>query len=109
MMFANGSEEGRGLARVDAKFDEAERLMRLSPKGREAYGRLSLLRAKLAREARVPAYRILSNAQLLELSELRPQDTTQLAAMTGIGTLLVRAYGDEIVAALRVELAKITG
>ena len=107
MVFAHAHSPLASESRVLAKFREAERLLALDPEGRDVFRRLNLLRARLAKEARVPAFRILSHAQLLELSERRPRNEGELTTTRGIGALLVRAYGDEIVATVISEISNI--
>lgn len=86
---------------VGSKFEEAERLSALPPEGRDMYRRLSVLRARLARDAGVPAYQVLSNKLLLSLAELRPKDEAALAAIDGLGVTRLKAYGAEVLAVLR--------
>ena len=87
-------------AQLAARLTEAERLLALPPAGREVYLRLTALRGRLARETGVAAFRILSNRHLIELSERRPAVESELLLVRGIGPLLVRAYGREIVGAI---------
>ena len=87
--------------RLDWKFAEADRLARLDPDARAAYRRLSVLRARLARDAGVRAYHVLTNRLLLELAERRPADVRALEEIPGLGRLRARAYGPEVLAVLR--------
>lgn len=86
---------------LDWRFAEAARLTALSEKDRNVYRGLARLRARLGVEAGVPAYRVLSNRQLLELAEAKPIDDVGLRSVRGIGPLLVRAYGAEIITIVR--------
>lgn len=87
--------------RLTWKFDEARRLTALDPNGEDRYKRLSRLRARLAAEAKLPAYQILSNRLVLELAERPPSDEAALAAHSGVGRIKLLAYGAEIIAVTR--------
>lgn len=67
--------------------------------------RLRELRTTLAKEKRVPAYVVFSDATLFELARLRPQSNQELLGVNGIGQKKLESYG----AALLEELAKDDG
>lgn len=87
-------------ARIRSRFEEAESLLELRGESREAYVRLAVLRARLAVEAGVPAYRVLTNRQLRDLALRLPADSHELASVRGLNVLTAKAYGPEIVAAI---------
>ncbi len=53
------------------------------------------LRARLAKEANLPAYIIFSDKTLLELSSFLPQNRAQMLAINGIGEVKYERYGEE--------------
>lgn len=53
-------------------------------------------RAAIARETKVPAYVIFSDATLLAMSEQLPEDNAQLLSISGVGPLKLERYGDEV-------------
>ena len=95
------TETTSAATRLKWRFIEAERLAALDATGRALYAGLSALRVRLAREIGIPAYRVLTNRQLLVVCECRPYDVEALAIVAGIGPLTLRAYGADIIAAVR--------
>lgn len=65
------------------------------------FAQLKALRAELARERRVPAYIVFSDATLLEIVVRRPKSLDELARVPGIGPKKLEAYGKELLATLR--------
>lgn len=65
------------------------------------FAQLKALRAELARERRVPAYIVFSDATLLEIAVRRPKSLDALALVPGIGPKKLAAYGKELLATLR--------
>ncbi len=62
--------------------------------------RLRSLRSELATEQSVPAYVIFSNKTLEAIARARPTSSAELAALPGIGTSRLEAYGERILAVL---------
>lgn len=58
-------------------------------------------RAQKARALEVPAYQIISNRTLLELSERVPRNESDLKSIYGIGDKKYEAYGAEIISQLQ--------
>jgi len=55
-------------------------------------------RLHLAKQKRVPAFRVLTNRALVAIAEARPGTTASLRAVTGVGPKVLHAYGAQIVA-----------
>lgn len=83
------------------RFAEAERLAALSPSQRLFYADLCGLRARQAFEAAVPAYRILTNKEVLSLAEALPSATGELAILP-LSAAKIRDFGAEIVRYARI-------
>jgi len=60
------------------------------------HDRLRAWRREVAAERDVPAYRVLTNAAIDALVVLRPDDTTSLLAVPGIGPKTVEAFGADL-------------
>jgi superfamily II DNA helicase RecQ len=91
----------RYLKRLAWRFEEARRLTGLTPAGRQTYERLAMGRGRLARDAGVPAYMVLTNRLLLDLAEARPADEEALKACPGFGQWRFKTFGSELLAILR--------
>jgi ATP-dependent DNA helicase RecQ len=61
------------------------------------------LRMELARARNVPPYVILHDATLAEMVRRRPQTLEELGALSGIGERKLAAFGEEFLAAIRVQ------
>ncbi len=72
-----------------------------SPPQAELLGRLKALRRRLAAEREVPAYVIFSDRTLEEMAVEHPRTRTELAAIKGVGTAKLTAFGAEFLAVLR--------
>ena len=72
----------------------------------ELFDQLRVLRAELARQARVPAYVILHDATLLKLAEERPATEEALLAIPGIGTQKAEKYGQALLKVIAEYTAK---
>jgi superfamily II DNA helicase RecQ len=55
-------------------------------------------RLQLAKQKRVPAFRVLTNRALVAIAEARPGTTASLRAVTGVGPKVLQTYGAQIVA-----------
>jgi hypothetical protein len=62
----------------------------------ELYVQLRSWRTKLAQEQNVPPYIILSQMALIGVTNLLPQDSTQLIRIPGIGKMTLTRYGENI-------------
>ena len=67
----------------------------------ELFGRLKVLRSKLAAEAHVPAYIIFSDSTLRDICVKRPVNETELLDCAGIGRSKSERYGKAITAAVK--------
>jgi ATP-dependent DNA helicase RecQ len=75
-----------------------------SPSGdvpEELFSRLKELRARLAREAAVPAYVIFSDASLKDMCRRRPETAEQFLEVSGVGEVKLERYGEAFLSALR--------
>ena len=86
------------------RFEEAERMVALPHASRRLYVDLVALRARLAKDAAIPAFRILTNRQLLKIVEALPTDHEALAGGLLTATKIA-AFGAEILALTRLHLA----
>ena len=66
----------------------------LLPEDRRLFDALRLCRKQFADEFNVPPYIIFSDATLLEMVHLRPLNSRQLLAVTGVGQAKLIKYGD---------------
>jgi ATP-dependent DNA helicase RecQ len=74
------------------------------PLGSSAEALFQALRAerkRIADEQGVPAYVVLHDSALRELTQLRPQDRKGLLLVSGIGLTKVERYGDRLLAVIR--------
>ncbi len=59
----------------------------------ELYSRLKALRAETARQKRLPAYMIFSNAALEDMARKKPSDETEFLQVNGVGAAKLMMYG----------------
>lgn len=69
----------------------------LNPKDSELFDALLQLRKRLADEEQVQAFRIFSNATLLEIAKIKPGTLEAFSAISGIGEFKLNKYGDDFV------------
>jgi ATP-dependent DNA helicase RecQ len=67
----------------------------------ELYGRLKVLRSKLAKEANLPGYCVFADKTLIELARRRPATEAELLAVPGVGPAKLEKYGEAFLEALR--------
>ena len=67
----------------------------------ELLARLKSWRSEQARDQQVPAYVVLHNSHLEEISARQPGDIHELGAIKGIGLRRAARYGDDILALIR--------
>ncbi len=65
---------------------------------------LKNLRRELAAERNVPAYVIFSDATLIDMCHLRPENLEQMAAVNGVGPKKLADLGEVFLAALRAQV-----
>jgi ATP-dependent DNA helicase RecQ len=65
------------------------------------FERLKELRLELARQKRVPAYVVFSDATLLAMAEQNPDSLDALSEVPGVGHKKLEAYGRQFIAFLR--------
>ena len=94
----NGNDHGKGKKpRAPRRPDPA---LELNQAERERFEALRAWRVARARQDGVPAYRLLTNRQLVEVARRRPQSEEALAAIPGIGARTIERIGREVLAAL---------
>jgi DNA helicase-2/ATP-dependent DNA helicase PcrA len=102
-----GADWRRQLARTRAELEAARRARERDRPGRPTVGRnadpalladLKAWRARVARDAAVPAYCVFHDATLAAVAEARPRDRLQLLQVPGIGPAKAERYGDELLA-----------
>ncbi|MDR3984866.1 RQC domain-containing protein, partial [Dysosmobacter sp.] len=67
----------------------------------ELLGRLRALRAQLARRQGVPAYVVFSDKTLREMAISRPRTTTELRAVSGVGSAKAERYGRDFLTVIQ--------
>lgn len=67
----------------------------------DVFAALRSWRAQTAREAKVPAYVVFSDATLMAMSEELPADEAQLLSITGVGPSKLERYGAEVLEVIR--------
>jgi ATP-dependent DNA helicase RecQ len=72
-----------------------------NPVGDPLFEALRELRRDLAAEAQLPPYVIFHDATLREMAAARPQSRAELAAINGVGSRKLEAYGDAFLAVIR--------
>ncbi|NCB62902.1 MAG: DNA helicase RecQ [Clostridia bacterium] len=65
------------------------------------FERLKALRTVLAREQRVPAYVVFSDASLRDMCERRPMDDEEFLEVSGVGKRKLEQYGEAFMAEIR--------
>ena len=68
---------------------------------RELFDRLRGVRKRLAGERNVPPYIIFSDRTLQEMSALQPASAEAMRAVTGVGEVKLRRYGEAFLAEIR--------
>lgn len=68
---------------------------------RELFERLRAVRKRLADAEGVPAYIVFSDAVLMQMAAEEPKDSQGLLALSGVGPVKLRRYGDAFLEALR--------
>jgi DNA helicase-2/ATP-dependent DNA helicase PcrA len=64
----------------------------------ELYARLKAWRTEVAREQKVPAYVVFTDATLQAIAEHRPADERELSAIPGVGAVKLDRYGPAVLA-----------
>ena len=72
----------------------------------DLYERLRAVRSELAQKQHVPAYIILSNASLAEMSSKRPRTTGDLMRISGVGEARAHRYGQKFLQAIAEYMAQ---
>ncbi|MFI9006846.1 ATP-dependent DNA helicase UvrD2 [Actinosynnema sp. NPDC053489] len=67
----------------------------------ELLTKLRAWRADRARELKVPAYVVFTDATLVAIAEQRPEDVAGLVAISGIGAAKLDRFGDDVLALVR--------
>ena len=73
---------------------------KLDPESLSVLRQLFLVRDKRAREIDRPAFKVLGNRTLLEISQEKPTTQQQLSRIKGVSDLIIRRLGDELLAAV---------
>lgn len=82
------------VSKTRAAIDVSE----LDVDGQDLYGRLTALRAELAREQGVPAYIVFSNAALVDMCAKRPHTREEFLGVSGVGAKKAELYADAFLA-----------
>ncbi|MCM2678276.1 DNA helicase RecQ [Echinimonas agarilytica] len=87
------------VPRVRVK-DKRSLQLGLSDDDRGLFQRLRSVRKTLADRDEVPPYVVFSDATLVEMSEQKPTNDSQLLSITGVGRTKLAKYGDEFLTAI---------
>lgn len=67
-----------------------------------AKGAVSLcMRTEIARENKVPAYIVFSDATLVDMCRVLPDSVDEMLSVNGIGQVKAQRYGEQFLAVLR--------
>jgi ATP-dependent DNA helicase RecQ len=94
-----GVPEGTPLVSAFADLSPTE----TEPPDAALFERLRSWRGEQAKKQRVPAYVVLHNSHLEEISARKPGSIHELGAIKGVGLRRAARYGDEILALIRGE------
>ncbi len=93
--------QGKGVSMLREKEHEepatTQEIRDLSSREAELYDVLRDLRAKLAKEAGIPAYVVFSNATLADMARKKPLSITSFKKVSGVGELKAAWYGKAFV------------
>ncbi len=94
--------EARALGREPRKRKKALDLPRPEPTSldEELFLRLKKLRKQLADARGMPAYIVFTDATLLRMVDLKPQDILEMSAVPGVGPTKLAAYGEAFLAVI---------
>ncbi|HJQ29737.1 MAG TPA: HRDC domain-containing protein, partial [Rubrobacter sp.] len=95
----SGVPEGTPLIRTFADLSPAEK----DPADAALFERLRSWRGEQARKQRVPAYVVLHNSHLEEISRRKPRTIHEIGAIKGVGLRRAARYGDELLTLIRGE------
>lgn len=91
-----------GSALVDARAIKLSRCASCpSDLDEELLAKLRAWRADRARELKVPAYVVFTDATLVAIAEQRPEDVAGLVSISGIGAAKLDRFGDDVLALVR--------
>jgi ATP-dependent DNA helicase RecQ len=96
-------------APVVSAFAQLEPEDRGSEVDRELFERLRGWRSEQAKKQQVPAYVVLHNSHLEEISTHKPRTMHELGAIKGIGLRRAARYGDELLALIHGEEVAVSG
>jgi ATP-dependent DNA helicase RecQ len=83
-----------------ARVERSNQSLAIAPRETATWESLRRTRTRLAREEGIPAYRIFSDATLLEMLRDRPQSVQDLARINGVGQMKLARYGEEFLGVL---------
>ena len=89
---SSGKPDGRSQTRTDELRDS------LPPAEREVFDLLRSWRARLAQDEGLPAYAVLTNAQLEAVARRRPASRSALLEVSGLGRKKAERYGKDLLA-----------
>jgi ATP-dependent DNA helicase RecQ len=96
-----GSDRGAVPGQRSARKRKAQAPPAIGPTDATLVGRLKQLRARLAREAALPAYCVFPDSTLEEIAARRPADTDEFLEIKGVGPAKLEKYGSEFIRTLR--------
>jgi len=91
--------------RETRKSRKAEAEARLGHEDTSLLAALKALRVRLARERRVPAFAIFPDRTLIEMAERAPRDTTEFAAINGVGAAKLKQFAGVFLKAIETHRA----
>ena len=88
--------------KVEKKLEEKQGpAQSLTGEQAELFDRLKELRARLAKEAGIPAYVVFSNATLTDMANKKPRNLTEFKRVSGVGELKAAWYGKAFLECIR--------
>jgi DNA topoisomerase-3 len=98
--FSPPAARGRRSRKTAAKGRKVRKAGVALPSAGPSAGLVAMLRAWRLLESkkkRVPAFRVMTNRALVAIADARPQSSTALGAVKGVGPKLLRSYGAQLV------------
>ncbi|MCH9807018.1 MAG: DNA helicase RecQ [Alphaproteobacteria bacterium] len=90
------AKKSTGSSRSGSKRGERKKQAPVAPENAELFEDLRQLRARLAAEAKVPPFVICHDSTIAELAEKRPTNKSELSDISGLGTVKIKRYGDDL-------------
>jgi ATP-dependent DNA helicase RecQ len=97
LAIASGQIESGDVQTNSAGIDDDQKPKAQSPENAELIEQLKRWRRKTSAALGIPAYRVLTNATIDRIAEMKPETTDQLEAIPGIGPATMEQFGYDII------------